>query len=284
LTGLGTLAFTQNDYPQAEKLYHQAIEIGKEMESLERVTSASVFLGTAQLYSGQFKQATRVLETCVAYTADLGLPAYKVNAYYYLGFAQLHLGKYGQAGKNGEMALRLAQKTFDDEFISQSITIPGAVALARGLYVDALERFEMAAKVQGARRVLKVFGEDCGQLGLAAALLQLGRLDESQALLKTHLQQAVATYRQERVLYALVGIALLKAKHADIELAIELYNLAASYPFVGNSQWFWDAFGQHIEGLTTSLPKGKAAEASVRSKQQDLWGTAEELLLDHWYP
>ena len=134
-----------------------------------------------------------------------------------------------------------------DDFISQSITLSGAVALARGSFVDALERFETALKVQGTRRSVQIIlGEDCGQLGLAAALLQLGRMDEAQALLRTHLQQAVATHRQDRLLYALVGVALLAARQGDIERAVELYSLAASYPFVGKSQWFWDTFGETL--------------------------------------
>ncbi|MCK4725876.1 MAG: tetratricopeptide repeat protein, partial [Anaerolineales bacterium] len=219
---------------------------------------------------------------CVANSTDRGLPAYTATALSYLGYVLLHLGEYDQAIRCGQMVSPLAERSNDDEVVSQSIMLPAAVALANGALTKALQRFKEAAKAQGSRRSAGVvFGEDCGQVGLGTALLQLGRMDEAKIVFTTLLQLAVDTHRQDRLLYAVVGIAILLTKQGDAERAVELYSLAARYPFVGNSRWFWDAFGQHIEASITKLPSIRVEGARIRGAQCDLWGTAGELLLEY---
>jgi tetratricopeptide (TPR) repeat protein len=177
--------------------------------------------------------------------------------------------------------LALAELTNEEEVISQCILLSGATALVRGSFKEALQRFEEAAKSQGSRQFARVvFGEDCGQVGLGTALLQSGRMDEAQSVFSNLLQQAVATHRQDILLYTLVGMAIHFAKQGDAERAIDLYSLASGYPFVGNSRWFADAFGQHIEATSTNLPAARVKEVRLKGKNRDLWGTADKLLLE----
>lgn len=281
LTGLGNLAFTQNDYDKAERFLGQSLDIAREMDSLERIIVASMYQGTVYLYSGQFRRAQSVLDKCVADSTERGLQPHLATSLYYLGYALLHLGEYDQAVECCKAALPLAEQTSDEELVSQSIMLPAAAAVARGAFVKALSGFEEAARSQASRRSAQVFGEDCGQVGLGTALLQLGRMDEAQMVFTNLLQQAITAHRQDRLLYALVGIAILLARQGDAERAVELYSLAASYPFVGNSRWFSDAFGQHIEAASTKLPSAKVEEARVQGEHRDLWGTADELLLEY---
>jgi DNA-binding SARP family transcriptional activator/predicted ATPase len=282
LTGLGNLAFALNDYDKAEIYFLRSMEIAEEMQDLERLTIASMYQGAVYIFSGQFRRAQRVLGKCVAISTERGLRAYKATALYYLGFALLHLGDYDQALECGKEALPLAEQSYDEEIVSQSIMLPAAAALARGAYVDALQGFEEATKAQGSRRSARVvFGEDCGQVGLGTALLQLSRMDEAQTGFTTLLQLAIDTHRQDRLLYALVGIALLLAKKGDVEQAVELYSLAADYPFVSNSRWFSEVFGQPIEATYPNLNRVKIDEARALGEQRDLWGTADEILLEY---
>ena len=282
LTVLGNLSFAQNNYDEAERLFRQSVDIAREMEDLERIAIAMSYQGSAYLYSGRFNQAQRVLNKCVENCSDLGLQPRRAASLYYLGYACLHLGEYDMAAHFGNIALPMAQETNYNEIIALSIMLPAATALANGEFVKALHGFEQAAKALGSKRFTRVlFGEDCGQVGLGAALLQLGRMDKAQTIFTTLLQQAVATHRQDGLLYALVGIALLFAKRGDVERAVELYSLAASQPFVGNSRWFSDVFGKHIETASTKLPSVSVEQARIQGGQRDLWETADELLLDH---
>ncbi|NOZ73480.1 MAG: hypothetical protein GXP38_16570, partial [Chloroflexi bacterium] len=214
---------------------------------------------------------------------DQGLTPYRSTSLYHLGYALLHLGEYDRAIECGKAALPLARQTGDEEIGAQSIMLPAAVSLACGGYDKALHGFEVAARaqdsIQSGRRVL--FGEDCGQVGLGAALVQVGRLDKAKHVFAVLLQQAVASHRQDRLLYALVGIAMWLARQGHAERATELYSLAASQPFVGKSRWFADAFGRFIETASTGLSTAKAMDAAARGKQHDLWEMAGELLLEN---
>ena len=278
---MGNLSFTRNNYDKAERLFRHSVEIAKEIEDLERIAIAMSFLGTAYMYSGQFTQAQRVLKQSVDNCYDLGLQDRRAAALCYLGYACLHLGEYDAAACFGNIALPLAQEVNFNEVIAQSIMIPAATALANGEFGKALQGFEEAVKNLDSKRFTRViYGEDCGQVGLGTALLHLGRMDEAQKVFTSTLQEAIATHRQDRLLYALAGIALQLAKRGDAEQAVELYSLAASQPFVGNSRWFSDVFGRQIEAASSKLPRTKVEHFKARGEQQDLWETADELLLE----
>jgi predicted ATPase/DNA-binding SARP family transcriptional activator len=285
LNGLGNLSFAKNEYAKAEGLLRGAVDIAREIEDFHRITIASMSLGTVYLYWGQFRRAQRVLERCVADYTDMGLQIRRAASLYYLGYACLHLGEYDAAARYGKTALTLARDTDYKEIIAQSIMLPAAIALKNGATVQALSGFEEADRVLVSKRFTRVlFGEDCGQLGLGTALLQLGRMGEAQTVITTLLQQAATSYRQDRLLYALVGIAALLTGLGEVERAVELYSLAESYPFVGKSRWFWDAFGQYIETVSNKLPFAVVEGAKVNGKDRDIWGTAEGLLLKFGNP
>lgn len=282
LTGLANLVFAENDYAKAGRLLHQSIEIAEEMEDFERITIASLSQGTVLLYAGHFHKAQVVLDKCVANFADLGLRPRHATALYYLGYDLTHLGKYDQAVEYGQTAIRLGEQSNKDEIFSQSMLLSAAAALATSDFTKALSGFEEAAKYQDSRQLANVVhGEDCGQVGLGVSLLLLGREDEAENIFTSLLQQAVANHRQDKLLYALVGIAILLAKQGDAERATELYSLAASYPFVGNSYWFTDAFGQHIEAAGKKLSSTRIEAIKIQGEHRDLWGIADELILEY---
>jgi tetratricopeptide (TPR) repeat protein len=282
LTGLGNLAFAQNNYTKSERLLAQSLEIAREMGSIERIIVASLYMGIAQLHSGQFRAASRILETCVTDSADQGLKAWQATSLYYLGYTLLHLGEYDQAVECGRAALPLAEQTNDIEFVSLAMMLPAAAAQANGDFTKALHGFDKAAQVEGLIRFgWVVGGEDPGLIGRGTALLQLGSTEEAQNIFTNLLQQAVDTHRQDRLLYALVGFALLLAHQGEAERATELYSLAASHPFVGESRWFWDTFGQHIQAASKDIPSAEIEVARVRGQSLDLWETAKELLLEY---
>jgi predicted ATPase/DNA-binding SARP family transcriptional activator/Tfp pilus assembly protein PilF len=281
LNGLGSLAFAQNDYDGAESLLQQAVDIARGIEDLYRVANALMSLGCVYLYGGQFERARGVLERCVADYTDMGLKNFRAASLYYLGYTCLHLGEYDQAASCGKTSLQLALETDYKEIIAQSIMLPAAIALTNDDFLQAQRGFEEADRALVSKRSTRVlFGEDCGQVGLGAAILGLGRVDEAKNIFTELLQQAVASHRQDMLLYTLVGIALLLARQGDAERAVELYSLAGGYPFVGESRWFTETFGRFIEASSTNLPLDKIEAARLQGKSRDLWGTANELIVE----
>ena len=62
--------------------------------------------------------------------------------------------------------------------------------------------------------------------------------------------------------------------------AVELYALAARYPYVANSQWFEDVMGKHIAAVAASLASEAGAAAQERGRARDLEATVAELLVE----
>lgn len=281
LTGLGNLAFTQNDYAKAGALLEQSLDIAQAMCSLERSIVASLYLGCVYVFTGKFRQAQDILEGCVADTTNQGLYAWRATSLYYLGFTLLHLGEYDRATTCAQAALPIVKQTDDREFISLSISLPAAVALAKGAYQQAFRGFEEAARTLDSKRsAWVIFGEDCTLVGIGTALMQLDRFADAMPVFTNLLQQAVNSHRQDQLLYALAGFAILLAKRGYPDRAAELYSQAASYPFVGNSHWFQDVFGRHIQATRTDLSALSLEGSKAQDDQGDMWSTAAALLLE----
>lgn len=82
------------------------------------------------------------------------------------------------------------------------------------------------------------------------------------------------------VITALPATALLLAGQGEPERAVELYALASRHPYVANSRWFEDVFGQQIATIAEALPPKAISAAQERGRARDLWATAKELLTE----
>lgn len=279
LIGLGNLAFTQNDYDESLRLLGISLDIAEEMDSIERTLVSLLYMGIAETYSGRFRQAQHILERCVRSTEEQGLKAWQAMSLYCLGFSLLHLGEYDHAIKCCQVALSFAEKTKDWEIVSLSIMLPAAVSLAHRDFRSALRGFEDAARVPGSiRTAWLIAGEGLGQVGRGMALLKTGRLNAAKSSFTTLLQHAVSAHRLDQLLYAIAGISTLLAETGDEMRALELYSLAARHPFVGNSCWFEDVFGQYIEKPSTVSPDCRMPKTIDKGEDYDLWEVAEKLV------
>ena len=78
-------------------------------------------------------------------------------------------------------------------------------------------------------------------------------------------------------------IPMLLAESADPKLkerAVELWAMAESLPFVGNSQLYADIVGKPMEAVIATLPPTVVAAAQARGQELDWWQTAEHLLTE----
>ena len=62
------------------------------------------------------------------------------------------------------------------------------------------------------------------------------------------------------------------------ERAVVLYGLAASHPFVANSQLFENITGKQVAAAAAVLPPEVVGAAQSRGRARDWWETAELLL------
>jgi hypothetical protein len=80
--------------------------------------------------------------------------------------------------------------------------------------------------------------------------------------------------------YALPAAARLLIDDGEIGRGVEVYAVAARYPFVSQSRWFEDVYGRQVAAAAESLPPEVVAAAHERGRARDLWETARELLAE----
>ena len=115
-------------------------------------------------------------------------------------------------------------------------------------------------------------------LGLAER--GLGRFEKAQQHQYESLQASSELGVFQWYVLPLSAIAILLADAGEHERAVDLYALSSRYPYVANSRWFQDVFGQHIEAIAAGLPPEVAEEARERGHARDLEATVKELLAE----
>jgi tetratricopeptide (TPR) repeat protein len=148
--------------------------------------------------------------------------------------------------------------------------------LAEGAYDEA------GAWLEQTLAIFETVGQHwlMGELRSALAYVERGRGRHAQA--REHLCAALRitaeSHYRNAALQSLPAMALLLLDKGAPERAVELYALAARYPYVANSRWFEDVAGREIGAAAEALPPDVVANAQERGRARDLWATMEELL------
>ncbi|MBN1669321.1 MAG: tetratricopeptide repeat protein [Anaerolineales bacterium] len=77
---------------------------------------------------------------------------------------------------------------------------------------------------------------------------------------------------------SLAILALILGEHGQYETALELYRMAESHPFIGNSLIYADLFGKPIAHLAIHLSEETLAAVSRHAQEKDLTRTVEAYL------
>lgn len=115
---------------------------------------------------------------------------------------------------------------------------------------------------------------------LGRAECGLGRLPRAQQYLQEALRCGAEIGAFAPTIFSLSLASLLLADQHEVKRAVELYGLAASYPYVANSRFFEDVFGRHINAVAAALPPDVAEAARERGRARDLEATVKELLAE----
>ena len=275
LAGLGNHAFARNNYSLAKDYFHESIRIARDYNSPERIIPASLFLGSAHIFSGQYNLARKIIEVALLESTERGLAGLQAYSEYFLGYTLLHLGEYRQAQFRGESALPMAEYTGELEMFSQIEALLAAVDLAQGRIHPALDRFIAAhANSVDNKYVTTIFGEDCGKFGLASALLYDGEINHSRKLLNAYLQEALDKQRLDQAMYALVGFCRLLFELDEVDDAVKLLRFTSSLPFVRNSRWFEDI---HFAPIKTRF-SGNEDLWNTQYDPIDIWGLCAQMV------
>ena len=294
---LGVLPMSQGRYKEAERSHRELIAFRESMrpaiDTVGRRELAEVFYR-----SGQFERARPLLEEVLQNPDKMGDIPGLAHSRSVLGLVLMSLGHYQQARAQGQMSLSISRRADYRWIIGWSLGL-----LARLALVDAscsqdpnagAPGQENGGPREGYAEAQRLAQESITytdrlffryNLGIALAVLALasrglGELDEA----RRHLIDALAIAAEIGVpmplVHPLSGIALLLADAGEHERAVELCALASRYPFVGNSRWFEDVFGRHIDAIAATLPPEVAEAARERGRARDLKETVKELLVE----
>ncbi len=259
------LAWYLGQFDQALTYQQEALALSKQINSLLDKASILTDIALTHVYLGNPSWAIDLfqesMEVAPMYDADWSMM--------FLPFAHLHAGRYGTA----ESLINVEIKDFHHQILAW-------VKLTQAKYTEALslakQRFEGLGKGRIEERTWI-------QVPLAFALCRLEQVNEA----KQELYQCLQTCLQIRAFLPLMQlmplIPVVLADGADDrgkERAVELYAMAESLPFVGNSQLFADLTGKTMTAVAKTLPPAVVVSAQARGQELDWWQTAESLLTE----
>jgi predicted ATPase len=278
---LSFIAGAQGKAEEAEQLARESLAIHEELG--DRNGLALWGLALALCLSGKYTEAHVVLEESLSIFVDLGnrvqageiVPGYQSKV-------AMELGLYEQARALARKALEAARIRRNWHAEGYTLCVLGSVALAGGACEEARQLLEESIATY---REPEMWEEMAWALACAGrAALGLGRPAQARRHLGEALRIGAEIGAFVPVITALTATALLLADRGEPERAIELYALASRHPYVANSRWFEDVFGQQIATAAGALPPQAILAAQERGRMRDLWATVEELLteLETW--
>ena len=276
---LGRVTARQGRAIEAEDWLKQGQTISLEIDYFPGLFNGLLYSAEATFYQGRFFHALTFLEKALTLRSDLDFGSISEGwVEEYQSWACLHLGRYQEAHA-------LAGETITK--YSQRGNIKG---IAFGRWLLATSYF-IQGENQNALTLLQQSAQTCHETG-EKSTLNLVKITQSYILqstgYRTRAQQLLGevldfglNHRSYiHILMAIPVMTLLLSTDGQKEHAVELYALATSHTFVGNSHWFSDVVGQEIEAIATLLLPEVVGAAQARGRELDLWQTAESLLTE----
>jgi tetratricopeptide (TPR) repeat protein len=267
---LGHIALWQGDFAGAEQLVRQGLPTPE---------TTTHWLSLAQFFAGRFAEARATAAVSIASFFDLGQRREAAYSMVILGQCHQHLGDYQAARVSAREGLEVAESVGFPRGAGIGLGLLGAVALAEANYDEACTRCEESLAVwqQSSGHPSEFEGElAC----LALAAVGMRRRAEAREHLRDQLAWAQESQMLMPALFGLVAAARLLADEGENEHALEIYSLAARYPFVANSRWFEGVAGNNVRAAATTLPEAVVTAAKERGQARDLHATVADLLAE----
>jgi tetratricopeptide (TPR) repeat protein len=265
---LGFISFYQGRIGEARRLAQESLEICRELGNREGVARGLNVVSISSFYMGEFERALSPMEEAIAIYKDVGQRCDVAMVQVQLAFFALHMDRYDHALDNAEKGLALAYETESRREVALSLFVLGSVELARDAYDSARQLYEESATAY--EEISQREESGWAHAGLACVAYALEDLAQMKQHLYIALKMAVETQGILAGLFALPGIALWMVMRNEIALAIELYALASSYPFIARSSWFEEVAGRHIAAAAAGLPEETMKAAQERGRGLNL--------------
>lgn len=275
LRGLGWAALHGGDYPLAKERLQASVETCTRTGDGECLIRSLGALGYTAWILGEYQEAKRIHERVLELCQETGDQGGIARALGDLGIDACGLREFVRSRQFFEQSLAHYREIGDLWGIADELGDLGEIALWMKEYEQAAEgaRDSMAIEAKVARGFhsweLRILGmASCG----------LGQLQEATHYLYQALEVAVAFDQPSRLLYALVGVAMLFSAQAAKERAVELLALVLCHR--ASWQLIKDHAALFYAELKAELPPDVFAAAESRGRTRDLDQTVSALIVE----
>ena len=276
---LSEMSTTLSEFGNFEKmaLYaHEHANIVKKLGSPALLARNLLIEGVNLAYLGQFAEAARLMEEAMAIQDNLGNRSMAIHLRILLGWIEVNQGLYDQGHENYHISLMIARQ-LGDLYGIVALGLPGigGLLVIRGEYEQARQALQESIELY--RQVHQEDELSLTLVDLADAELRLGLTDQARSHFDDALHIAAETGSWQACLGVLGKTAFFMASQGEVELGVEVYALATSYPYLGNSIYWEDSVGKPMAELAEGIPETTRIAAIERGKKRDLHETVREL-------
>ena len=237
----GLVGFDGGQVEEAQRLFHESSRLFAAIggRTGELVSLAVLFLG--ELLCGRFPQALEIVQRQVANASNLGDTGFVGDIRWSMGVVLQLMGQYdlAEAELRKVIADLEASGWTEPEIGTRDVLAATLLGLrnyseARQVLQPNIPALEQSYRFHYLGRTLAA---------ASRAELGLGNIDAAWE----HALRAVELLSGRHyfwLLEAMAAAAALLAERGEVERAVEIYALVNRHPYVANSRWFGDVFGQ----------------------------------------
>jgi tetratricopeptide (TPR) repeat protein len=274
---MGWILQSEGDLAAAERLRYEALALCREVGDRTHLIYCHTDLAVTLTLRDQYDEALVYGQRGVALCLEYGQRDREGLARHYLAFALLHVGRFADAGKELELASRLARETGNRDIEGEMQTALGRLALIEG-FNNSDPRALLHNGLHIAAETEDRIGYGGPLSGMVIASCKAGDLVMARRYLLECLRFAWETREYIGLLELLPALALYLVRQGELTRGLSIWALARTSPYVANSRWYEQVVGREIEELTASLPQEEAETAARRGRELDPWSTIASIL------
>ena len=275
---LGWVCVRMGEVERGLELTRESVPLLEEVGEPVRVCDAHLLVGASLAYAGRYAESCEALEETLAEVNELGVRDLQANVLGSLGWVEVNLGEYERARSHLDTGIRVAGEA---NYLFPAASCWGhlaRIAMVEGKYVEAerLLRDAMAVWEKNACYEFVVLGQ-----GWRAYLLH--RSGDSVGARRSIVEALrwTATHESYHALVDTISsAAAVLLAEGDHVRAIEVYEMACTFPYIANSRWHEDVIGRLVAQAAGSLPAAVVSAAKERGRARDVQATLQELLAE----
>lgn len=221
LNGAGLLAWRQSDYPKAEALYAESIDIAREVESLLDVARGLNNLALITRDQGRYEEAREMHAESVEIFREKGERLIAAICLSNLAVVDHYQGDFASARAAYEENLATQRELGDRSSVTVTLSSLGAVAIDQGDLAFARTCHEEGLAI--AEEIADEYWTAAHLYGLGRVADGEGDLDRGWSLITDSLKRVQALGEKTQITDHLAALASVARKSGQTELAVRLF-------------------------------------------------------------